>query len=194
MNLKAKDELMNLTLGDERELTSLTLNELIDKFRKELTKDKDGEISRLSLENEQLDTKNRELQDRVRRWMEEMSRIKSGIYWKCVRQAWIYKWLLSSAMGLVYVILSYFSSLVTNEFVLTSPLLALFATGAFFLICILGALNLIVGMTLNGFLNKIEERILKRLYVSQVEKMGLDGDSGNMGILSSPDSPNPGLK
>jgi len=27
-----------------------------------------------------------------------------------------------------------------------------------------------------------------------VEKMGLDGDSGNMGILSSPDSPNPGLK
>lgn len=154
-SLHARNELMDLTLGNEAALTAGTISQILERVKKELVKEQEERLHReqtdhaeTARERDGFATANQRIEKRIfwqaSRWA---SRVGKGVFWALVA--------IIAAAGVASTFLT--TSFVSHSFLLTAAVNSL---GVFALAFGIG--NLVCGITARSIANRVEEYLRPR--------------------------------
>lgn len=159
----AQEELMRLTLGDEGALTEETVTETLRRVSSEIRKEETG---KLTAEQEA----HRKVQDELASERAKKKKIQERLYWRCRRKARIFAWFLSVFIGLLLM-----AGLAAGLGLRSSnQILGWLLTAGVGVVLLLTLGNLIMGSTVQGLHERVQQRCLKWLIKREAIVIGLN--------------------
>jgi len=157
----ARDELMQLTLGDEKELTEETITETLQRVTKEIKKE----------ETEKLQAEIHGTRQELRSEREKIEKIQERVYWRCRKKARVWAWFISiPIVGLLITgLLAASLKLRPTNLILASVLLVSVVVSL-----VLGLTNLVFGSTVKGLHERIELRLRTWFIKREAAATGID--------------------
>ncbi len=150
----AYDELMDLTLGDERALTEETITETLNRVHGEITKEESEKTVAEKRQHEKTKQK-------LTQYIEKDSEIQENLYWRCNQKATKYSnilhWFLVAVLLIGFVSTFTLFTESTNPFVVWVPRFGFFALG------LLGIINFYYGVTARKIRQQVQRWILVQL-------------------------------
>ena len=152
----ATQELMNLTLGNDAGMTSITIKDVLSRVKTELTKEKDEELKAQRLKEDKL------AQDRDK-LIEKENKRSVKLYWISEKIS-IYIVNFVEFLSLIVLVFAAFSStLLTTSYVAQSATFTRILNGFFIFGVIWGLLNWYWGVSLKGFIKKLKKYVQDRV-------------------------------
>lgn len=161
--LLVQDELMNLTLGDENALSEQTVTETLRRVTNEIKKEA----------NEKFQTEqaaHRQTQEQLSEERTAKERFQKHLYWRCQRRAKACAWCVSTIIAVLLV------SGLSAGFGLRSniPIVGWFLAAASGTLILLTLGNLILGTTVRGVHQRVQDRCLAWFTRRYTAATGLD--------------------
>ena len=160
-------ELMHLTLGDESALSAETVTETLERVSREITKE---ESEKLTVEMRD----HKETRDALIRIEERNQQITISIYTRCQRNANRWAWILSASLTVLLAV-GVTSGLTSGVGI---PVTWSVSLGGLAAVGVMTLLNLVLGSTVRGMHQYVEEKLLRWLILRESRALGVDLTEG----------------
>lgn len=156
-SLRAQDELMDLTLGEDMEFSKRTVQEILEKVKEDYSAEQ-----REALHEEQAKhARTLAARDRL---LSERYRSQSRVYWMSARISKVVSWTVVALLGLVLLGCSLASTYYTEKYVGAPYLLTFLVNTAILAGLCFMMINYYAGVTLRGVGNAIDSRVRPWLF------------------------------